>query len=131
MTDQNDQEPQDISLPVTPDDVATRNPLEGMGVNVFMPALELRLVNASALEDYEIWFGATSILAAAAVGFFAAFIQSTEKNATGAGTHHDSTLLLVTLLFLAFSLASTIRTGILRARIKKATQRYPMQVTSQ
>jgi hypothetical protein len=127
-----DQSPQNLPTPpVTPDEVPTPNPLEGLGVNVFIPDLEVRMVNASALEDYEIWFGTTSVLVAAAVGFFAAYIQSSEPNASGHGTHHESTLLIVMFLFLAFSIGGAARTFILRARIKRKSRSYAMQVTSQ
>jgi hypothetical protein len=130
MTDQETHE-QDTSAPVTPDDVPTSNPLEGLGVNVLIPDLEVRMVNASALEDYEIWFGTTSVLVAAAVGFFAAYVQSAEPNASGHGTHHDGTLLLVMFLFAAFSIGGAVRTCFLRARIKRKSRSYAMRVTSQ
>ncbi len=89
------------------------------------------MVNASALEDYELWFGTTSVLVAAAVGFFAAYVQSSEANTVGHGTHHNSTFLLVTLLFLAFSIGAAARTAVLRRRIKRKSRSYAMRVTSQ
>lgn len=129
-----EQQPQDEDTsvpPGTPDDVPTPNPLEGLGVNVLIPDLEVRMVNAAALEDYEIWFGSTSVLLAAAVGFFAAYVQSAEPDASGHGTHHNGTLVLVMLLFLAFSIAAATRTALLRRRLKQKSRSYPMRVTSQ
>ena len=89
------------------------------------------MVNASALEDYEIWFGSTSILAAAAVGFFAAYVSSGVANSNGHGTHHDATFLLVTVLFAVLTVGAAVRTCILRNRLRRRSRSYPMRVTSQ
>jgi hypothetical protein len=48
----------------------------GASVNFQVPEIEVRMVNAAALEEYEIWFGLASIFAAATIGFVVAYIQS-------------------------------------------------------
>jgi predicted permease len=114
----------------TPDDVDTPNPMEGLGVNVLVPDLEVRMVNAGALEEYEIWFGMSSVFAAAVVGFLVAYIQSFHTNAKG-DEHSDPTLLVVALVFLLLFLGAMIRTIVLRLRIRRKSRSYPMRVTSQ
>jgi hypothetical protein len=63
----------------------TRNPLAN--ITLILPeTIDVRLVNASALNEYEIWFGITGMLSSAAVGFFVAFVQtpSERSNSTAA-----------------------------------------------
>lgn len=114
----------------TPDEVETSNPVEGWGVNVLVPDLEVRMVNASALEEYEIWFGMASIFAAAVVGFFVAFLQSERAGARG-DTHSEPVYLWVAILFATFLVGAAIRAFLLRRRIQKKSQSYAMTVTSQ
>ena len=124
MTNENLQ-PESAS-PVTPDAVATPNPMEGLGVNVYVPDIEVRMVNAGALEEYEIWFGSASVLVATTVGFLVAYIQSfSEKD-----THGNSIFLVVTILFFVFFLGAACRAGVLRLRIRRKSRSYPMRVTS-
>jgi phosphotransferase system glucose/maltose/N-acetylglucosamine-specific IIC component len=42
--------------------------------------ITIRMVNAAALEDYEIWFFIASILASAVIGFLVAFFQAVDGN---------------------------------------------------
>jgi hypothetical protein len=113
----------------TPDDVDTPNPVEGWGVNVLVPDLEVRMVNAGALEEYEIWFGMASIFASALVGFFVAYLQSFRTDANGV-EHSDPVLLGVAFLFLLFLIGAAVRAILLRRRISKKSQSYAMRVTS-
>jgi cbb3-type cytochrome oxidase subunit 1 len=113
----------DPQQPATPDEVPTSNPLEGLDVNVSMPTLEVRMVNAGALEEYEIWFGWSSALIAAVVGFGVAFIQSLSTAST------DWTFLAVTVVFGALVAAAVLRTIKLRKRIAEESDTYPMRLT--
>jgi hypothetical protein len=56
------------------------NPLaKGLNVTVSIPdTLEIRMVDASALEEYEVWVLVASILASAAVGFTVAYVQDSK-----------------------------------------------------
>jgi hypothetical protein len=113
----------------TPDDVDTPNPVEGWGVNILVPDLEVRMVNAAALEEYEIWFGMSSFFGAAVVGFFVAYLQSFRTDAKGI-EHSDPVLLGVAGLFFLLLVGAGIRAFLLRRRISKKSQSYPMRVTS-
>lgn len=113
----------DPQQPATPDEVPTPNPLEGLDVKVSMPTLEVRMVNAGALEEYEIWFGWSSTLAAAVVGFGVAFIQSLSTPST------DWTFLAVTTVFAILLGFAVVRTVSLRKRIEEESETYPMRLT--
>lgn len=113
----------------TPDDVDTPNPVEGWGVNVLVPDLEVRMVNAGALEEYEIWFGMASIFASAVVGFFVAYLQSFHTDAKGV-EHSEPVFLGVAILFCLFLIGAAARAFVLRRRISRKSQSYAMRVTS-
>ena len=131
MTDEHPQ-----AEPVTPDAVDTTNPVEGWGVNFQVPEIEVRMVNAAALEEYEIWFGLASIFAAATIGFLVAYIQSIHESeqlnaAQPAIAHHsDKAFLLVAIIFVVLLTASVVRTFLLRRTIKKKSTSHKMKVTS-
>jgi hypothetical protein len=124
------------SEPVTPDAVDTTNPVEGWGVNFQVPELEVRMVNAAALEEYEIWFGLASIFAAATIGFVVAYIQSNHEaeqlnSVQPQVPHHaDKTFLLVAIIFFVLFIGSGVRTYLLRRGIKKKSTSHKMKVTS-
>lgn len=57
---------------------STENPMAGLDVVINVPeVVRVRMVDASALEEYEIWFFVSSVLAAISVAFLVAWIQST------------------------------------------------------
>lgn len=122
--------------PVIPDSARTTNPVEGWDVNVQVPEIELRMVNADALEEYEIWFGLGSIFAAATVGFIVAHIQSSDAaeqlNTVQPNLPHrpDHTFLLVAVIFLVMLIAAGIRAYLLRRGIKSKSIAHKMKVTS-
>lgn len=131
MTDENPQ-----PEPVTPDAVDTTNPVEGWGVNFQVPEIEVRMVNAAALEEYEIWFGLASVFAAATIGFVVAYIQSIHEaqqldTVRPVVIHHaDKTFLLVAIIFFVLLIAAGGRTFLLRGSIKKKSTSHKMKVTS-
>lgn len=57
------------------------NPLaQSLNFTVSIPeTIEVKMVDASILADYEIWFFISSILASAVMGFLVAFFQDTTK----------------------------------------------------
>lgn len=114
----------------------TTNPVEGWDVNVQVPEIELRMVNADTLEEYEVWFGLVSIFTAAAIGFIVAYIQSDDE-AEQLNTlqpnvphHPDKTFLLVAVIFLVMLIAAGIRAYLLRRAIKRKSIAHKMKVTS-
>jgi hypothetical protein len=64
----------------------------GLNINVFVPeVMEIRMVDASTLEDYEMWLFLASILSGAVIAFAVAFAQDTTQ-------HH---LLAMAIVFVA------------------------------
>ena len=61
------------------------NPLgDELNIMVSIPELiEIKMVNASILSDYEIWFFISSILASIMTGFWVAFVQNTIDSISG------------------------------------------------
>jgi hypothetical protein len=103
--------------------------MEGLGVNVFVPDIEVRMVNAGALEEYEIWFGMSSIFGTFFAGFLVAYLQSFRTDAKGL-EHSEPIYLVVASLFFIFLIGASIRAFLLRRRISEKSQSYPMRVTS-
>lgn len=65
----------------------TSNPLaRSAQITVTVPeTVEINLVNASVLEDYELWSLVGSILSSGCIGFFVAFMQSSEGKGAAFG----------------------------------------------
>lgn len=78
----------------------TSNPFaQSSNITVSVPeSVEVRLVDASALSDYEVWSLVTSILASAVVGFLVAFFQ-----ADAATKHLYGAVVVVFAILLALS----------------------------
>lgn len=139
MTVQNPhpQPPEPEPEPVTLDEVPTQNPVEGWGVDFQVPDIEVKMVSAGVLEEYELWFGVASFFAAAVVGFLVAYIQSfnekeahLEKGVIVYSDHSNVTFLVVAILFFLLFVGGTWRTIALRRRLKKKSTSYKMRVTS-
>lgn len=83
-------------------------------LELWMPEkFELKMVNASTLNDYELWVGITSVLSNIFVGFIvAAITYSPERNELDQvipSSHYAQSLLwIVTIIFGAFVLLSGI-----------------------
>ena len=112
VSDALDVEEQQKSEPIT-------NPLVGsLNVTVSVPeTIQIKIVDASVLADYEIWFFISSVLASAVVGFLVAFIQDTSKLALLAMTG-----VWVVLFVIALVMTLTKR-GRLRRKSKEITLR--------
>lgn len=74
---------------------ATGNPLaEHLSITVSLPdTIEIKMVDARVLEDYEIWFFLSSLLFGAVIGFGVPFCQSLETS-NGSDTSKGSDTLL-------------------------------------
>lgn len=109
---------------------ASSNPLgEDLDFSLSVPPIEVRMVNAAALEDYEIWFLTSSIVGSAAIGFLVAFIQSFHDDRMG-DSHSDATLLIVCLVFTVLLGVAAGRAIILRRRIKSQSKTYSMKASA-
>ena len=99
---------------------ASDNPLAtALNVTVSVPdTIHIKIVEASALSDYEVWFFIASVIASAAIGFFVAFIQD-----------GDLVLLVVTGVFgilFAIAIAMTISK---RRLLRNKARDVPLRVS--
>jgi hypothetical protein len=108
--------------PTTPDGVATTNPLEGLDVTVVMPAIDVRMVDASGLDEYQQSYGWTSVYAAAAVGFGVPAIQSLQ-------TGISATLVAVACVSTGLAVRSGLRAKVLKERIEARSVTYEMRLS--
>jgi hypothetical protein len=109
--------------PATPDEVATANPLDGFDVAVSMPTLNVRMVDARGLDEYQHSFGWASLYAAAAVGFGVPAIQSFQSDT-------DITLVAVALVSSGFSARAGLRARKLKQGIEAQSVTYKMRLKS-
>ncbi|SRR6266568_471407 len=95
------------------------NPLAGsLNVTVSVPeTIQVRMVDASVLADYEIWFFISSILASAVVGFMVAFIQDTTK----------LSLLAMTGVWLLLFVIAVCTTLAKRSRLRKKSKEITLR----
>lgn len=77
--------------------------------------VEVRLVDASVLGDYEIWFFVASLLASAVVGFLVAFLQAEPA----AANQLLATSLMFGALFLIAGGMTLYKRGKLHTRVKR------------
>ena len=102
-------------LPTTPVK-QSGNPLsKSLNVVVSVPeAIEIRMVNASSLSDYEMWVFLASVLSNAVVGFVVATIQAYDANATNARQ-----LLMTGVVFAILFVATGIKAVTQRCTVTK------------
>ena len=88
-------------------------PEPGFNVAIQVPeTIEIRMVEASALADYEIWFFATSCSFTLAVAFGVAYVQEE-------AVRSSKILLIVTAIFAVVFVACLIMTLLRRARMTR------------
>jgi type III secretory pathway component EscS len=91
-------------------------------ITVSVPeTVEIRLVDASALSDYEIWSFLTSILSSAVIGFGVAYFQATTA-------FEKSQHLSITLVFLCLMLVCAIMAWHKRKRLSAKARRVRFRV---
>jgi len=77
------------------------NPFAPFNVTVLVPEkIEIKMVDASALGEYEIWVFFASLLSNGVVGFFIAWRQALDSNSPS-GTSYFWSFILFLLLFIA------------------------------
>jgi hypothetical protein len=93
---------------------SSENPSAGdFNISLSIPKqIEIRMVDASTLSDYEIWFFASSSLLSFVVGFTVAFSQEADAKAKGI-------YLVVTLIFVALLVGCLIMTFVKRYCLRK------------
>lgn len=85
---------------------STENPLAGLDVVINVPeVVRVRMVDASALEEYEIWIFVASLLASFATAFLVAWIQATDPKSPLVGYLMWTFLAFAVLFGLAFLVA--------------------------
>lgn len=89
-----------------PNEQPIPNPIGALPVNITIPTVDVKWVNALALGDYEIWLLVASLAFSAAVGFFVAYLQSAHTAHFLLGGHevplhekHDATFAVVAAVF--------------------------------
>lgn len=92
------------------------NPLGGsLNIVVSVPhSIEIRMVDASTLADYEVWFFLSSILSGAVIGFWVAACQALDAKAA-----NSSQLVWTAIVFGILFVATTITTFAKRHELKK------------
>ncbi len=93
------------------------NPVSrSLNVVVSVPeSIEVRMVDASALSDYEVWFFISSILASAVIGFLVAFIQALNVNATNS-VQLGYTTLVFFIIFVVALVTTLCKRHVLRRK---------------
>jgi len=101
------------------------NPLgNAFNVMVSIPeSLEIKMVNASSLADYEIWIFITTILSSASLGFWVAYFQNSNE-ATNELLYWNS--IILSILFLTTLIVALAKRNKMNKKSKvvnlKATQ---------
>ncbi len=97
------------------------NPLaKAFNITVSVPeTVEIRMVDASVLADYEVWFFISSLLASATIGFLVAYLQNDDS----------LSLLATTLLFTSLFAISCTMTFIKRHKLRKKAKNIKLRTT--
>jgi len=98
----------------------SENPVAGaLNVTVSVPeTIEIRMVNATVLTDYEVWFFISSVLSSAVVGFLIAFLQQ-----------HQGSWLAMTIVLFVLLIVSCAMTFVKRHKLRQKSKVIPMQAT--
>lgn len=105
----------------------TQNPLSsGFDFSLHMPELEVRMVNAATLGDYETWLYAASLVFTSAAGFAVAYMQSFHTVRPGQEASNGLYLVVAIIFFILFLLFYA-RAIIIRKTLKAATKTYKMR----
>lgn len=96
------EEPEQVEVDDYRESPPSENPLvNALRVTLYIPeTLEVRMVDASVLGDYEVWFLISSILAGGVIAFFVAYLQG-----DGSPVFLGNTLFFVALLIISTKMA--------------------------
>jgi hypothetical protein len=106
---------------------AVSNPLAGhLNITVSLPdTIKIKMVDATALEDYEIWFFLSSLLFGVFIGFGVPSIQSCE-----ATSGLDKLLAIITGVFFVLFVFSLIVALRKRHSLKSKSKEVSLKVTT-
>jgi len=94
-------------------------------ISVSVPeTVEVKLVDASALADYEVWVLLTSILSSASAGFIVAAIQSNDKP-------EQATLIATSAIWVVLTIVCAITAYVKRSKISSKAKRLKFAVGDQ
>ena len=117
----NPSEPQDDSS-----SKAVSNPLaSAFDFRLSMPEIEVKMINAATLGDFEVWLYSASLAFSAIVGFLVAYLQSFRTDSKGA--HSDGVYLVVAIMFILLFIGFGLRALMLRRQLRSATKTYKMR----
>lgn len=104
--------------PTAPNEQPTENPMaRSFAFQLTVPPIEVKMVNAIALNDYEVWLFVASLAFSAAVGFVVAYLQSIHTASGHSQSNHSFLVMsiLCAILFLVFFVrALLVRRGLAR-----------------
>ncbi|WP_324037036.1 hypothetical protein [Aeromonas caviae] len=111
-----------------PGSIPTTNPLSSsLNIVVSIPdSIEIKMVDASALADYEVWSFISSLLSSAFIGFLVAYMQG--RDAHSASTAPIGYGALILLILFSVSLYMAIYK---RNNLKKKGKSIKLQATNQ
>jgi membrane protein DedA with SNARE-associated domain len=113
----------------TTNDQTTENPFaSSFAFQLTVPPIEVEMVNASGLSDYEVWLFVASLVFSFTVGFFVAYAQS--FHTVGTRQESDRTFLVVAILFLILFFVFFGRALTIRWRLRKNARTYKMSATN-
>lgn len=98
------------------------NPLsDGLNITVSVPeSVDIKLVNASALTDFEIWIYISSILSNAVVGFWISYAQNTVETS-------EKILWWISIVFSILFGVSLLVAFLKRLQLSKKSKKYSIK----
>ena len=99
----------------------TTNPLaENLNITLSIPeTIDIKMVDASALTDFEIWFFGSSLLFSVAIGFLVPFVQSVIKKEMDGLLGANAGVFL--LLFIGAFCVTIYKRSLLKKKSRKTT----------
>lgn len=116
------QEPQHITADQVDNATKSANPsAPGLNITVSVPeTVEIKLVNANALTDFEIWIYISSLLSNVVVGFWIACVQNSE-------TKLDSYLRWTSIVFTILFIVAIIVAIMKRRQLSNKSKSYKIR----
>lgn len=118
--------PQDDLVDQRPTAKPSSNPFaHAASISVSVPeTVEVKLVDASALADYEVWVLLTSILSSTAAGFVVSTIQSS-------GKPEQPTLIASSVVWVVLTVVCAVTAAVKRSKISAKAKRLKFAVGDQ
>jgi len=120
MNNSKEKNPEHIEIDSKIKSEHSENPLAHyLNVTVSIPeTIEIKMVDASVLADYEVWVFISSILGSAVTGFLVAYCQN-----------NQGSLLAMTIILAILFLISLIMSSVKRCKLKKKSQIVELKAT--